>query len=244
MKDSKGNPAIIFFDTETTGLKPGNICQLTYIIANEDGVKAKNFFFKVDYVSPHAAKVHGFTKETLDKLSNGKRFNEFSKEVFEDFDSADYIVGHNVSFDKTFLDKELERSRKFLANKDYFCTMWHFKDAIGKKPKLTELGKFLEIDEGNLQKFAQKLFANNSTKAHDARYDTTLTYLAWKKALELGQISTERFNIRDLDKYVNPIYIKKDIEKYNLKEENLKVETSVGALSKTKASKHTFLPNV
>lgn len=244
MKDSKGNPKVIFFDTETTGLKPGNICQLTYIIANEEGVKAKNLFFKVDYVSPHAAKVHGFTKEILEKLSSGKRFNQFSKEIYEDFESADFIVGHNVSFDRKFLDKELERNRKFLTNKEYFCTMWHFKDEVGKKPKLTELGKYLGVDEKEMQNFAQNLFSDDSTKAHDARYDTVLTYLSWKKGLELGKISPEIFNMKNLDKYINPEYIQKDVTRNNVQLKKASAKIDEGIFSKVKVSEKSYLPNI
>ena len=45
---------IIFFDTETTGLIPGRIIQLSYIMQSETEVRAKNFFFAVEYVEPSA----------------------------------------------------------------------------------------------------------------------------------------------------------------------------------------------
>ena len=54
---------ILFFDTETTGLMPGRIIQLSYIMQTETDVKAKNFFFYVDYIEPSAVAVHGFTPE-------------------------------------------------------------------------------------------------------------------------------------------------------------------------------------
>ncbi len=49
---------MIFFDTETTGITPGNICQLSYIVV-DTGVKptkteGKNVFFAVEYVEPEA----------------------------------------------------------------------------------------------------------------------------------------------------------------------------------------------
>ena len=37
---------IIYFDTETTGLYPGQICQLSYVMQDEGKVVAKNFFSK------------------------------------------------------------------------------------------------------------------------------------------------------------------------------------------------------
>ena len=36
---------IIYFDTETTGLSPGGIIQLSYIMQDSNGVVGKNFFF-------------------------------------------------------------------------------------------------------------------------------------------------------------------------------------------------------
>ena len=44
---------ILMFDTETTGLRPGQICQLSYIVIDNSTkpykVYGKNFFFSVDY---------------------------------------------------------------------------------------------------------------------------------------------------------------------------------------------------
>ena len=100
---------ILYFDTETTGLHPGQICQLTYILQDKNGVKAKNFFFSVDYVEFSAQMVHGFSKEKLFVLSNGKTFSDHFEEIKSDFESADLVVAHNVSFDFSFMRKEFER---------------------------------------------------------------------------------------------------------------------------------------
>ena len=43
-------PMILFFDTETTGLIPGRIIQLSYVMQSETATTAKNFFFAVEYV--------------------------------------------------------------------------------------------------------------------------------------------------------------------------------------------------
>jgi DNA polymerase III subunit epsilon len=198
---------IIFFDTETTGIHPGNICQLSYILAKEGHVKAKNFFFKVDYISPAAVKVHGFTKEILEKLSGGKRFKDFSEEIYNDFKEADVLVGHNISFDNKFLKTELERSGKQFEPKDSFCTMWHFKQFLTKRPRLTELGAYLRIDSDAIERTSETLFGSGDNKAHDARYDTTLTYLCWRKGLEMEKISKGRFGILNKEAYLNPKFI-------------------------------------
>ena len=59
---------ILYFDTETTGLRPGRIIQLAYIIDYGDTIKAKNFYFNVPYIEPGASMVHGITLEDLQVL--------------------------------------------------------------------------------------------------------------------------------------------------------------------------------
>ena len=66
---------ILFFDTETTGLIPGGIIQLSYIMERKNGTTAKNFFFAVDYIEPSATEVHGFTVEKIYELSGGRTFS-------------------------------------------------------------------------------------------------------------------------------------------------------------------------
>ena len=48
---------LVYIDTETTDLKPGQIGQLSYIISEEDRLYGKNMYFTVDFVSPEAEKV-------------------------------------------------------------------------------------------------------------------------------------------------------------------------------------------
>ena len=48
---------VLYFDTETTGLRPGRICQLSYVMRTKESVQAKNMFFSVGYVEPSAAAV-------------------------------------------------------------------------------------------------------------------------------------------------------------------------------------------
>ena len=55
----------IYFDTETTGLTPGRIIELAYILDYGTRVETKNFFFAVDYVPESASKIHGITTEKL-----------------------------------------------------------------------------------------------------------------------------------------------------------------------------------
>ena len=97
---------ILFFDTETTGLTPGKIIQLSYILYADGKVKGKNFFFSVDYIPIESTLIHGFTAEKIRQLSNGLVFGDYADEIYEDFSSAEMIVAHNVAFDVKFLIEE------------------------------------------------------------------------------------------------------------------------------------------
>lgn len=184
---------IIYFDTETTGLAPGQICQLSYVMQDGNRVTAKNFFFAVDYVEYGAQKVHGFSVELLEKLSGGKGFEKHIEEIEKDFNSADVVCAHNVSFDVGFFRKEFERCRKEFLPKECFCTMKNSITACKltrpnsggyKYPRLNELCAYLGITDREIQEYSDKLFGSRAGY-HDARFDTTAVFLAVNKGVNL-----------------------------------------------------------
>ena len=180
---------ILYFDTETTGLKPGKICQLSYIMQEGENVKTKNFFFKVAYIEPSAIAVHGFTPEILESLSGGKIFEDFSDEIKNDFSSANLIVAHNFEFDRMFMSAEFSCIPDNFTYKESFCSMKKFtpvckllrSDKVRfKYPKLSELCEFFEIFPYDISREMVKLYGV-AKGAHDARYDTVALYLALNK---------------------------------------------------------------
>lgn len=177
---------ILYFDTETTGLHPGQICQLSYIMQDKENVTAKNFFFSVEHVELGAQMVHGFSKELLEKLSNGKTFKDFFQEIKNDFENADLVVAHNVNFDFSFMRKEFERLGEIFKVTAEFCSMKkttpicclrRTSTNAYKYPKLSELCAFLGISDAQIQNTNLALF-NQNVGFHDARFDTTAVYLA------------------------------------------------------------------
>lgn len=185
---------ILYFDTETTGLYPGQICQISYVMQTAESLKTKNFFFTVDYVEPGSLAVHGFSVQKLKELSLGKRFKDYFKEIKGDFESADLIVAHNTSFDFSFMRKEYERLNEVFYIKNEFCSMKNstpickLKRKTGegyKYPKLQELCEFLGISNADVLAFASNNF-NGSCDFHDARFDTSAVYLSINKMFEKG----------------------------------------------------------
>lgn len=181
---------ILFFDTETTGLFPGRIIQLSYIMQSETGVTSKNFFFAVEYVEPSAVKVHGFTPEKLAVLSGGKTFSCDIDEIYDDFLAAELIVAHNVKFDIGFMIAEFTYQDRLFRYKKEFDTMKFFTPIMKlprenhkgyKYPKLSELMEFLDIYPYDVTRKTAELFSVSDVGGHDARYDTVALYLAFNE---------------------------------------------------------------
>lgn len=190
---------LLIFDTETTSIKPGHICQLSYITIDAS-VKpqvttGKNLFFTVDEMDPSAEAIHGFSLEKLYDLSNGMYIEDSVEDFINDFAEADFLIGHNVNFDVRFLKLELEAMGIDYEPRNTFCTMQYYKDICRiprpsgdlKNPKLEEVINFLGITKDQISKKADELF-QGSGDYHDARFDTAATYLLIIEGLKKGFI--------------------------------------------------------
>lgn len=114
---------IVIFDVESTGTDPSSdeIIQIAAIKLNKQGEPIQTFNKLIRNTKPVGSSVyvHGFSDQYL--LENGLD----KKQVLEDFLSFSngcVIVGHNVSFDLSILNKELSKlnmeKANFLANYD------------------------------------------------------------------------------------------------------------------------------
>lgn len=184
-----------FLDTETNSFTPGQICQLTYVICDDDRVKkSKNFFLMVDDMAESASNVHGFTIDKLKELSHSQRFKDIYEEVAADLYGTVFIA-HNVNFDKKFVNAEFMRLPEIeWQPSDYFCTMEYFKPIVKavnssgrlKNPKLEEVMNFLKINPDTVLKGAAKLFGSGDITFHDARYDVATMVSCYYRGLKLG----------------------------------------------------------
>lgn len=188
---------MLFFDTETTGFRPGSICQLSYIIIDGNTLIPKNYFFKVDYVEPGAERIHGLSVRKLAKLSNNNTFKDHYNSLFNDFTHSDLLVGHNINFDLNFLRHEFRNCGHNFTYNDSLCTMRYFTNICRipknsgngyKWPRLEELTKYFRIRDNEIIRETKELFKCKDSGYHDARFDTVATYLCFMKALEKGLI--------------------------------------------------------
>lgn len=172
---------------------PGHIAQLSYISDYGETITAKNFYFKVDYMEPSASAVNGLTVERLNELSGEKTFADHIGEIASDFRSAKLLVAHNFKFDFNFLCAEFGYNLKQFTYNDSFDTMRYFTPILKlprphgrgiKYPKLEEFSSFYGVKSDETEKFVSDLFGMDGRKAHDAAFDTSLMYLAVKKARE------------------------------------------------------------
>ena len=180
---------ILYFDTETTGIRPGRIIQLSYIMDHGAFLKCKNFYFAVDYIEPGAQAVHGISVEKLKVLSKGLTFGDHIDEISDDFSAADMLVAHNFKFDLSFMSAEFSyydrvfRYNAYLDTMRYFTPILKIERASGgyKYPKLTELKDYAEIYDYDVTRFAMKNFDDEAGYFHDARFDTASMYLSCEK---------------------------------------------------------------
>lgn len=182
----------VFLDTETTGLAPGQIGQLSLIIEEDNGeVSAKNYFFKIDYITSGAEQVCGRGLDFYAEASDGKTFKDHTNEILDILKDAT-LIAHNLKFDENFISTEFWRQGVMFKPAGRFDTMTYFRDICQlpggrgrskyKNPKLEELVDYFNINKEKVKKYSEQLFGNDDKTNigfHDARYDTTSMFVAF-----------------------------------------------------------------
>lgn len=189
--------AVLVFDTEATDLTPGQLCQLSYLMVDGDGVRGKNLYFSVDSMSEGAQEVHGLSMDMLSELSGGLYFEDRARDIYDDFSSAALLVGHNVAADDRYLRVELERCRMKLRRIPTFCTMNYATGILNlkrrvqtgrpKPPRLEELCACYGVTDERIRAGCALWFQGGDAQ-HDARYDAAATYLCVTEAHARGDL--------------------------------------------------------
>ena len=178
----------LFFDTETTGLKPyqDHIVQLAWILADEyrEVVGRGNLIVAPDgyTIPPGAARIHGIT--TAKARACGEALDDVLHDFNRDAVDAHILVAHNLDFDLAILRTAYRRAmyQSPLEGKVAICTMksstqWcRLPFSSGRSgykwPKLEELHA--------------KLFGYPFANAHDASADVEACMRCYFALLDRG----------------------------------------------------------
>jgi DNA polymerase-3 subunit epsilon len=183
MSNSKRADSLVILDFETTGLSP-NIGDRAIEIGAVRLVEGEVTERFQELMNP-GQRVSAFI-EDYTGISNEMLVDADSCEAvmnrFADFIGDDNLIAHNASFDKRFLDAELERIGRDYSG-DFSCSLLLsrriFQDA--NSHKLGELVRFANIE--------------SSGGFHRALYDSEMTAKVWMKMLEnIG----ERYDLFDI----------------------------------------------
>jgi len=190
------------FDLETNGLPchsgmnykftnnwPG-IVQIAWGIYNSNGdnLVFRNYIIKPNKfkISRESSNIHGISHNFANK--NGIKIDEIFDDLEEDLIKSDYIVAHNLNFDRNNLLAELTRNNRndlihLFESKQHICTLnetinfcriSRSPNGSYKWPKLSEL--------------YEKLFNRKIRNAHNAKYDVENLSLCFFKLLKNNEI--------------------------------------------------------
>ena len=187
----------LFFDTETTGL-PRNwkapvtdldnwprMIQIGWIMCDQNGnrLETKGYVIKPeDFLIPkEASDVHGITIEKA--MSEGVALTSVLGEFNHLIEQSEFIVAHNINFDRKILGAELIRKQvaSEFETKRMLCTMQSSTD----KCKIT--GPY-GYKWPTLSELHTKLFGEDFEGAHDASADINATERCFWEMKNLGWI--------------------------------------------------------
>lgn len=185
----------VVIDVETTGLNPfdgDRIIQYAAIDITEIAKSGGDGNFQANgrgsTINPErpipaeATKIHGIKD---DDVKDSPAFKEHAKELAEFIGDA-VVVGHNVSFDLSFINAEMIRAGLEPLNNDSYCTLQNSRILLREKGyngpfSLVALRKLLDINTGS---------------AHDAEADAKATIHLFNILIRLDSLAQQ--NIKTL----------------------------------------------
>lgn len=182
------NNKIVFYDTETTGLTPGQIGQLSCIYIDIETLEAhnRNFWFAVDNVDESVVKIFGRDVDFYRERSGGKLFKDYIDDIVEIFDGSIHVA-FNIKFDSKFMSAECWRVMRSITPDSTIDPMELWKPIVKstnmygkiKYPKLGEVVEYLNLDDDKILGLSKRIFTGSSDdySYHDSRFDTTCLYV-------------------------------------------------------------------
>lgn len=187
----------LFFDTETNGLPADykapstnvnnwpRLLQLSWIVTDENYIVISSndhFIYPNGFsILADVSALHGITNLKAKQL--GEPIERVLDEFITDFNKANFIVGHNIAFDRKIIGAELVRlGRKDVMNsKPTICTM----EASTNYCKISSQYGY---KWPTLQELHTKLFGCEFEDAHNSMSDTIITLKCFKELKRIGVI--------------------------------------------------------
>ena len=188
----------LFFDTETTGL-PRNyqapvtdldnwprMIQIAWILCDATGtrIEENDYIIKPDnFTIPiEATNVHGISTERA--IRDGEELDIVLNQFNDLVTRADYLVAHNISFDKKIVGAEFLRKniQGEFENKRKLCTM------ISSTNYCELPGNFGNYKWPKLSELHIILFGEDFDEAHDASVDINATEKCFWEMRRIGLI--------------------------------------------------------
>jgi len=171
---------VLILDVETTGLTTKDqVLELAYLVLGEDnnGLTVTSTFNErfrpIAKINPHAQAVHGIAFKDLIRCTSTTNIPLPDK--------IDYIIGHNISFDKRMLIQSNPRLSPRLEASKYICTR-ELARLIGKQFKIPYLNNKLDtIIRHHFEDRIQELIPEH----HEALSDCKKCFEYMKVVLEL-----------------------------------------------------------
>lgn len=175
---------VIFFDTETNGLKSENsvlsISAIkTLVNYKEKSVKIldkyERFYYPIEDYNPSAISVNKLDRENISRRRGNrmypKHFIDDQLSFFYFCGDIQHFVAHNIEFDSKFLKKKLPKQFCTMkSNTDIIKLPSQHKGVLYKWPKLEEATHFYKI-------------LSNNNNFHDSMYDVEMTIEVFKAML-------------------------------------------------------------
>ncbi|MCX6720979.1 MAG: 3'-5' exonuclease [Candidatus Staskawiczbacteria bacterium] len=187
----------LFFDTETTGLPKKwqapvtdldnwpRLIQIAWVVyKNGIKIESKDLIIKPENfeIPLDASKIHGITTERAQK--DGILLQEALNELNNLISQADYLVGHNISFDEMIVGAEFLRKniQNSLSDKKKICTKEMSTDFCAI-PSINGYGRY---KWPKLSELHLKLFSMAFDDSHNARADVEATAKCFWEMKRLG----------------------------------------------------------
>lgn len=173
---------ILAIAIETTGLRPGNIIQLSCleIDTTTNEKKAHNQFFLVDDIPEETTKINGYTLDIVKELSNNHKITQYKNGILKILSECDLIVSQDINFTINFLQAELKDVKSVIKGKRQLSLSKEYMPIIKKKSdvlegyayvKLNEIISYLGYSGSEIRKITRKFYPNiKNNNFSDSRY--------------------------------------------------------------------------